>query len=147
MDQKLSARAERVLERFSEDESLTSDLTDPVATALLDWITQQVQAADAVADDALFQARVAAIRSAARAAAQAAAEDDSAPVVERAQAALSLPAPGAAAAPDSPVTAASAPSTPSDQPASATRPSEQPARRSLWNSLRRQVRRWVYRKV
>jgi hypothetical protein len=154
MDQELSARAEQVLERIGEDESLTSDLTDPAATALLDWITQQVRAADATADDAIFQEQVAAIRSAARAAAKAAAEDDApaSSVVERAQAALqsSMPASETPAAPaQPPVMAAPASSTTADQPSvssvDATRPSE--PRRSLWNSLRRQVRRWVHRKV
>lgn len=73
----LSARAEQALERFQEDERLTAAVSDAAAAALLQWIEQQVAAADTL-DDAQFAERVAAIRTAARTTAQAASDDPAA---------------------------------------------------------------------
>ena len=44
MAQEVSTRVQLTLEQIGEDEALTGDLTDSAATALLEWITQQVQA-------------------------------------------------------------------------------------------------------
>lgn len=179
MAQEVSTRVQQALEQIGEDETLTSDLTDPAATALLEWLTQQVQAADAAPDDAAFQQQVKAIRSAAKSAARTAADEDvtAALVVERAQAALKSSAPPAAAestAPaarettaqpaessdPAPAAEAQAPeSLAAASPAAAEAQAPDPAvvadsRRaqaarsgSLWNSLRRRLRRWTHRKV
>lgn len=154
MDQEVSTRVQQVLEQIGEDESLTSDLTDPAATALLDWITQQIQAANAVVDDQAFQERVSTVRAAARKAAKIAADEDltATVVLERAQAALdanlaqsqvvaSQPAEPAPTLAPPPLVA---------EPLSAASDNQraEPARqRSVWNSLRRRMRRWVHGKV
>lgn len=150
-----SARVEQTLERFQEDERLTSDLTDDTATALLEWIEQHVQAADALPDASTFEQQVAAIRSAARTAASTRTDDPTpATVVEQAEAALQASAPSAAAPPapagpgaGAPATTAqvSAPQTGPDAAAPATAlPTPIP---SLWRTLRRRVRRWTHRKA
>ncbi|HEY0606982.1 MAG TPA: hypothetical protein VGD58_28950 [Herpetosiphonaceae bacterium] len=186
MAQEVSTRVQLALEQIGEDETLTTDLTDPAATALLEWITQQVQAADAAPDDAAFQQQVKAIRSAAKSAARTAADEDvtAAQVVERAQAALKSSAPPAAAESSAPAAqeaaaqpqpaesrdpvtaaastpaaevpapaapAASAPAVEAQAPDAAVIADSQRAQAarsgSLWNSLRRRLRRWTHRKV
>jgi hypothetical protein len=179
MAQEVSTRVQLTLEQIGEDEALTSDLTDPAATALIEWITQQVQAADATPDDAAFQQQVQAIRSAAKRAARTARDEDvtAAMVVERSQAALQSSAPLATAETSAPATreVASALATPEstapaavaqapDTPAATSNPAAeaqtsdpavvadsqraQAARPdSLWNALRRRLRRWSHRKV
>ncbi len=158
MSQESSERVQQVLERIGEDESLTSDLTDPAATALLGWLTRQVQAADAEPDDTRFHQRVTTIRGAARTAARAVADDEAAAtsIVERAEAALQARAPGARSTPQPTVEATPAAIGVSATPQAAAEPSPETSdggnaqptsQRSLWNSLRRRVRRWVQRKV
>jgi hypothetical protein len=173
MTQEVSTRVQLAAEQIGEDEALTSDLTDPAATALLEWIGEQVQAADAAPDDQAFQQQVQAIRSAAKTAAKTAADEDvtAALVIERAQAALAgsaQPQP-ASSAPAAPTTAeqperaaltSQAPETPAAASAQAVpvtpepdlslvtdSPRAQAARQgSLWNTLRRRLRRWTHRK-
>lgn len=174
MAQEVSTRVQLALEQIGEDEALTGDLTDSAATAVLEWITQQVRAADAAPDDEAFEQRVKAIRSAARTAARIAADEDvsAAVVVERAQAALQSSASPAAAqsqpaasiapaaadhpavaaipAPEAPAAAtAQAPEIQAPDPSVvADSQSAQSTRsNSVWNSLRRRLRRWAHRKV
>lgn len=160
MAQEVSTRVQLVLEQIGEDEALTSDLTDSAATALLEWITQQVQAADAAPDDAAFQQQVQAIRSAAKRASRTDADEDvtAALVVERAQAALPASArlsakPSAPAAevpaPEAPAASAPAAEVQASDPAVVADSQRAQAGRSgsLWNSLRRRLRRWNHRKV
>lgn len=179
MAQEVSTRVQLTLEQIGEDEALTSDLTDPAATALIEWITQQVQAADAAPDDAAFQQQVQALRSAAKSAARTARGEDvtAAVVVERAQAALQSSVSPATAETSTPATrevAAAPPSAESTAPAAVAQAADtlpatstpvaeaqtsdpavvadsqraQAARPgSLWNALRRRLRRWSHRKV
>ena len=158
MSQESSARVQQTLERIGEDESLTGDLSDPAAMALLNWLTQRVQAADAEPDDTRFRQRVAAIRAAARTAAHAVADDEAASttVVERAEAALQANVPGMSSAaspaikvaPPETETVVSSQAAAEQLPVDSSGRSAQPtSQHSLWNSLRRRVRRWVQRKV
>jgi hypothetical protein len=102
-----SARVQETLEHFAENESLLADLTDRSATAVLAWITRQVEAADAAVDDAAFDQQVTAIRRAAREAASAATrgleEESPAAVIARAESILrSTGDPALVAAPQTP---------------------------------------------
>jgi hypothetical protein len=153
MSQETSTRVQQALEQIGEDESLTSDLTDPAATALLDWIGQQIRAADAATDDVLFRQQVMAIRSAARSAAKSAADEElsAAVVLERASTVLSAAAPAQQTAVPAEEPGESAPlaaeahlSIPVSAPAAEA--AQPPQQKSLWNSLRRRVRRWTHRK-
>lgn len=66
-------RAQGLIERIQEDERLRGDLSDPAATALVAWATEQVQraAADPQRSDEDLATLALAVRAAARAAAQA----------------------------------------------------------------------------
>ena len=145
MSQEVSTRVQIALEQIGEDESLTSDLTDPAATALLDWMTQQIQAADAAPDDDAFRQQVAAIRSAARTAAKTAADEavSAALIVERAQTALQDQEPGTR----NQEPGAESPLAHQEPSSLVVERAQQARQNSVWNSLRRRVRRWVHRKV
>ncbi len=160
----VSGRVEQALERLQEDGTLTGDVTDTEAVPVLAWAEAQIIAADSISDDATFAQRVAAIRAAARAATRSI--DDSVPIVERAERALS----GAGSARttnrahgvgDDSAGSALAPQHRSASAAAALlrgRSSEQPSAntraalprtpsRSAFCSTRRRPRRWTYRKV
>lgn len=110
-------RAQGLVERIQEDERLRGDLSDPAATALVAWATEQVlgAAADPQRSDEDLAALAQTVRSAARTAAEAG-DAPAAEVVARAQANL------AQAAPAAPAPAAEAPAQTLAEPAPAEAP-------------------------
>ena len=166
MDEQLSPRVEQALERFGEDETLSGDLPDPAAIALLSWIETQVKQVDQAVDDASFEQQLMAIRRAAKTAARAAAEadDPQAVVIAAAQAALQTAMVSASPATQPPQPAVVSVSSATQLPESAgvavsspTQPQESVTATpksiptsettgSIWQKIRRRVRRWTHRK-
>lgn len=89
MTEALSERQQRAVERLSEDESLTEDLTDEPARALLKWASEQASAlaGDAARSDEQVSEALKELRKAVRAAA-ASGETDGAKLVDQAATAL-----------------------------------------------------------
>lgn len=161
-----SERVELVLERLSEDSSMTGELDDHTASVLLQWAEQEVKAADVLNDNAAFEERVMAVRSAARTAARPTTRsgdtDPADVIVKRAaellNAALQTPTVTVHTTEPSTRTLQVAPDlsdhqegtmTPTgdesktqvETPPTATPP------RSPWQMLRRRIRRWTHRKA
>lgn len=136
-----SARVEQAVERFSEDEALWSDPLDPAASALLAWIEQQIEAADATVDDDAFAQRVNAIRAAALVAGRAGSSAAPDELVAKATALLTANRTGGSAAPPNPTMSMASTATGASGPTSAhTRSNKQPQRRT------RARRGWSQRK-
>jgi predicted HD phosphohydrolase len=124
--EELTPRQELAVERIMADESLTGELTDAPAKALIRWATAKVAAA--AGDNALSDEQVSAygkaVRTAVRAAI-AAGHDDPAQLVASAEAALPSPDAGhlAQAAPSTPSAAVAAAKPPAQPRACSAPPS------------------------
>jgi len=127
MAQHLSERQQRAAERILEDESLTEDLTDKPARALITWASEQasILAGEAERSDEQLAAALKHLRTAVRAAA-ASGEEEPTALVAQAQAALdqalgqAAPQPQATSSQQAP-----APAPTTAQPEAATQPANQ----------------------